>query len=202
MKCPHCGHDKSRVTDTEARPDANLRYRICLNCAKKFSTLERVSVFAGRRLGHIEAAGQELAEQEHGTFEVELAVPPKSARRARPPRYAPTIDDPALEGICDEAKPLLLQWWNESRWSKHGTKATWTEAAWSMSMDRVRNLPSSHQQIVLARTGVEAGWQALKPNYLDHIRSAPEAQPLAAATGGRPAPQDPAMLAALESWPA
>jgi len=31
------------------------------------------------------------------------------------------------DGVCQEAAPLLLQWWNESRRSKHKSHATWTE---------------------------------------------------------------------------
>lgn len=200
MKCPHCGHNKSRVTDTEARDDADLRYRLCLGCARKFTTLERVSVFAGRQLGHVEVSGSATpappAAQTEPLLQDEAR---KSPRRSKPPRYVPAADDPEFAGICGQAQPLLLQWWNESRWSKHGGKATWTEAAWSMSMDRVRNLPSPHLQIALAQAGVENGWQALKPSYLDGTSVAPVQSPLVA---GPPAPRDPAMLAALESWPA
>jgi hypothetical protein len=98
-------------------------------------------------------------------------------------------------GIAAEAAPLLLQWWREARRSKWGNRATWTEAAWLSSCRRVGDLPAD-QQLALCQAGVENGWQALKVDYLDHGRAkVPTAS-------GRPMPQHPSMLAALEQWPA
>jgi hypothetical protein len=87
----------------------------------------------------------------------------------------------------------LVQWWNESRRSKHKGNATWTEAAWQASVSRVAALPQA-QQMLLAQAGVEHGWQALKPEYIKDELARPTA-------AGRPMPKDPAMLAALEQWP-
>lgn len=44
MKCPHCGESESRVLDTahEVQSGGIRRRRECLQCGKRFSTIERV----------------------------------------------------------------------------------------------------------------------------------------------------------------
>lgn len=44
MKCPFCGQDKDRVVDTRTRKDGKAirRRRLCLNCGRRFTTLEEV----------------------------------------------------------------------------------------------------------------------------------------------------------------
>ena len=108
-------------------------------------------------------------------------------------RFIASLDEDCLVNVVAEVQPLLVQWWNESRKSKHKGNATWTEAAWQASVQRVSKLPH-WQQVVLAQAGVEHGWQALKPEYLKDELAKPTA-------AGRPMPKDPAMLAALEQWP-
>ncbi len=44
MKCPYCGHPRSRVLDTRDSGDGIRRRRLCLNCQKRFTTYEQVSV--------------------------------------------------------------------------------------------------------------------------------------------------------------
>ncbi len=44
MKCPFCGHNRSRVLDTRDSGDGIRRRRLCLNCDKRFTTYEQVSV--------------------------------------------------------------------------------------------------------------------------------------------------------------
>ncbi len=44
MKCPFCGHTRSRVLDTRDSGDGIRRRRLCLNCNKRFTTYEQVSV--------------------------------------------------------------------------------------------------------------------------------------------------------------
>jgi hypothetical protein len=187
MKCPHCGSEKSRVTETRASADADRRIRLCQGCGKTFQTLERICVFAGRAAGYIEAvqAGPALA-----------VVPDKPKPAARPAAargFVAHLNDTALAHVTPDAQPLLVQWWNESRRSKHKGQATWTEAAWVASVNRVAALPG-WRQLLLAQAGVEHGWQSLKPEY---VNDAPAQQTAA----GRPMPKDPAMLAALEQWP-
>ena len=43
MKCPHCGHDQSRVLDTRESGDGIRRRRLCANCDARFTTYEQVS---------------------------------------------------------------------------------------------------------------------------------------------------------------
>jgi hypothetical protein len=190
MNCPHCGHDKSLVTETRARAEADLRYRICKSCAQTFTTLERVCVYAGKTAGYLEAVQSTPALAAVPDHFVDSTKKVAAVERVSSRRWQPT-QVPA--GICEEAAPLLLEWWNESRRSKHRANATWTEAAWLASIQRVANLPAS-KQVILAKAGVEHGWQALKPEYLKDELTKPSAT-------GRPMPKDPAMLAALEQWP-
>ena len=44
MKCPFCGYNRSRVLDTRDSGDGIRRRRLCLNCNKRFTTYEQVSV--------------------------------------------------------------------------------------------------------------------------------------------------------------
>ena len=205
MKCPHCGHEKSRVTDTRPRPEADLRYRRCANCNKPFTTIESVCVYAGRQRGWV--ADQLDTYQDFGpplqaVPDPEPAAPaaePAAAKATPVRRFTASLNDSALAECHPDAQPLLVEWWNVARRSKHGAKATWTEAAWLASIGRVAALPPS-QQIALAQAGVEHGWQALKAEYVSGSGPA-RVTPLPTATG-RPMPRDAAMLAALEQWPA
>ena len=191
MKCPHCGHDKSRVTETRAGEDADRRVRLCRKCGKTFMTLERICVWAGQNAGYLEVGqapalavlpGPDAAEQ--------VAAVQRPCTRRWSPVGVPV-------GVDEEAAPLLLEWWNESRRLKHKGNAVWSEKAWLASVERVKALPPA-QQVALCQAGVEQGWQALKPEYLGdgHARL-----PQLPKADGRPMPKDPAMLAALNSWP-
>jgi hypothetical protein len=81
----------------------------------------------------------------------------------------------------------MLTWWNESRWGKHRTQATWTQLAFTLSAGRVAFLCQQGRHDMaraLVDGGIEHGWQALKPEYLRGIGSA---APPAAAPAGDPA---------------
>ncbi|MCB8952322.1 MAG: transcriptional repressor NrdR [Ardenticatenales bacterium] len=42
MKCPYCGHEKTRVIDTNHDGRGGIRRRrVCVNCDERFSTYER-----------------------------------------------------------------------------------------------------------------------------------------------------------------
>lgn len=193
MKCPHCGHEKSRVTETRAGDEADRRIRLCLGCARTFQTLERVCVFAGRAAGYVEVG--EPAPALQVVPDPEPQAEPAAAKRVNNRRWHP-VGVP--EGVCEEAAPLLLEWWNESRRLKHKGNAVWSEKAWLASVERVKALPPA-QQVALCQAGVEQGWQALKAEYL---RDGAARLPQLPRADGRPMPKDKSMLAALESWPA
>jgi hypothetical protein len=187
MNCPSCGHIQSRVIDTQRKRDGLRRHRVCSQCGHRYQTLERIELWDP-------AVHSYVASEQHPALAVvpdhAVEVPKKVAATAR---HQASLDDDYLVNVCAEAQPLLVQWWNESRKSKHRANATWTKAAWEASVQRVSALPS-WQQVLLANAGVEHGWQALKPEYLKEELAKPTGQ-------GRPMPKDPAMLAALESWP-
>ncbi len=42
MKCPYCGFDDSKVTDSRAADDGVRRRRECLSCGERFTTYERL----------------------------------------------------------------------------------------------------------------------------------------------------------------
>ncbi len=42
MKCPHCGHDDSKVTDSRNVDGSIRRRRQCLDCGFRFTTHERI----------------------------------------------------------------------------------------------------------------------------------------------------------------
>lgn len=184
----------SRIVDTLRVPEGLRRHRICAKCGKKFKTVERIENWDHVTRKYVrackepsrDASAPELA----AVIQLQQERPPAAAKAQR---YLVDADKSDFLTVCDEARPLLCEWWNVSRKSKHGSKAAWTEAAWLSSVARVAKLPA-WQQVLLARAGVEHGWQALKPEYMKDELTAPTAQ-------GRPMPKDPAMLAALEQWP-
>ena len=44
MRCPHCGHEDSKVTDSRAIDDSIRRRRECLGCGFRFTTHERIQL--------------------------------------------------------------------------------------------------------------------------------------------------------------
>lgn len=172
MNCPECGHPKSTVIETRAGGTVTRRTRVCRACGKSFATLERLCAYVGRERGWIEdAVSDQDADQSlrhtkpDADPEQDEDPQPKTGELKRPPQFIAAVDLPELEVICQDAKFALVEWWNKSRHSKHGKKAAWTEKAWSSNVDRVARLPH-WKQVVLARAGVEHGWQALKWEYL------------------------------------
>jgi hypothetical protein len=189
MKCPHCQHPHNRVLETRESPSENAirRRHACRGCGKSFSTVQRVEAF-----------------QDGAWQQVPLAVVP-DPQPAPPPPVAPrrraaaaerlhpiTGTEPWLADIERDGLPpalldKMLTWWNESRWGKHRLAATWTQAAFTLSANRVGTLcqQGMHWNArALVEAGIEHGWQALKPEYLRGIASA---APPAAAPAGDPA---------------
>jgi hypothetical protein len=202
MRCPHCDSTCTIVTDVKRLGALLRRYRLCRDCGRKFPTVEQV----------------EHARPTRGDgSEPELTVVPDPPAKANPlppditekkePKPAAgkpqrfwniTPADVAgdVDGLPSETVDALLEWWNSARRSKHSGNATWTRTAWQQSVARVKALPE-HMGLLLARAGAEHGWQTLKPSFLSG--NGPSLPPVAAT--GRPMPKDPAMLAAIQSWP-
>jgi hypothetical protein len=192
MNCPKCGSTNNRVLDTIRVREGMRRHRICneKKCRHRFATLERVEEWDPGTRSYVAAGagGLELVPAPAPVLPLQQDRP-----AARAKGYVASVDEDCLVNVCSEAQPLLVEWWNVSRRSKHGTKATWTQAAWQSTVNRVAKLPA-WQQVVLAKAGIESGWQTLKPEFIKEELSKPTAL-------GRPMPKDPAMLAALEQWP-
>lgn len=210
MKCPHCGHHHSRVTDTKRVEHGTRRYRICAKCRQRFATLERIEEWDPGLSAYAvpDVAAPAPLRVLEAAPEPELAVASIPAPESPKPKPATTrhdasLDDDRLVYVTAEVRPLLVQWWNESRRSKHRGNATWTRAAWEASVQRISNLPT-HLQVELCQAGVEHGWQALKLEYIQDKRS-----PATVRTDGRLLPQDPRLLEAIrleheaeDLWPA
>jgi hypothetical protein len=112
-------------------------------------------------------------------------------RRTMPlEKFVACRDHQELRLVAPEVAEMLVEWWNVSRFHKHGSAAAWSEIAFCFSVRRVAKLPP-WQQLALAEAGVEYGWQALKPEYIKDA-SAP-------ATGGL-APKSTAMKEAIDRW--
>jgi hypothetical protein len=187
MNCPKCNHEQSRVIDLKRKPDGLRRGRVCAGCGHKFNTLERVEIWDPTLHGYV-APGEGRP-----ALAVVPAPPAAAPKKVASARHEASPGEDCLSFVSPEARLLLVQWWNESRKSKHRANATWTRAAWEASVQRVANLPTD-LQLALCRAGVEHGWQALKLDYIKDELAKPTA-------AGRPMPKDPSMRAALESWP-
>ena len=179
MKCPHCGHEKSRVLETRG----DRRVRQCGECLKDFSTIECLAAFAGRHRGWIHE------EPPEDPLPVVIQEDSKQ-RQTKFQKFHPATIDDGLEQADSTLAGLLLTWWNESRWSKNKSKATWTRAAWLSNINRVIALPPAKAK-ALAERGVEQGWQSLQAEYVNDVASTPD---------GMLIPKDSAMQRALEAW--
>lgn len=191
MNCPKCGDDSSRIIETIRVAQGLRRHRICNNkrCRHKYRTLERIEEWDHVIRNYAPTPVEAPKPQITNVIQLQQCEPKVAATK----KFVAHLNHNALAPVCPDAQQLLVQWWNESRRSKHGAKATWTESAWKASLDRVAKLPA-WQQVLLAQAGVEHGWQALKADYVKDDLARPT-------VAGRPMPKDPAMLAALEQWP-
>ena len=157
MKCPHCGHEKNRVLETRG----DRRVRQCGDCLKDFSTMEVITVYAGRDRGWL-----------NDSLPVEIDPALDTPLRKRPSKFDKfdhaTLDD-GLTDADPELARLLLAWWNESRRAKN-PRAAWTFNAWNLNVSRVLGMPP-RKAIALATRGVEQGWQSLLEEYVNDVLS-------------------------------
>ena len=178
MKCPHCGHEKSRIIETRGL----RRLRLCGSCLKTFPTIETLAAYVGRERGYI----HESPPQE------EISEKPKSLpklEKAKPARFHPLLLEDELLAADKDLAALLVSWWDESRWTKHKSSASWTRAAWLSNATRVLALPHA-KAMALARRGVEMGWQSLQEEYVNDVSSSTDQ--------GQMAPRNSAMQKAIE----
>jgi hypothetical protein len=172
------------VAETRPSADFDKRVRQCRNCAKTFTTLERVAVYAGRAAGYIESGQPELEE------EPDPESAPLTVTTATTTPFHPVVVGDELNSMPMEVRQLLVEWWNNSRRSKHKSSAAWTRRAWLLTVTRVSLLPP-WQQLALAAAGVEQGWQTLKPEYIKDVSPPAEAGLV---------PKSAAMQEAISSW--
>ena len=175
MKCPHCGHEKSRVLETRG----DRRVRQCGECLKDFSTIETIAAFAGRHRGWI-------CEEPPETV-IELQ---QKRRPSKFDKFHPAHVEDEFNGADAELAALLTEWWNNARWSKHKSKATWTRNAWLQNVTRVLAM-NPVKAMALAKLGAEMGWQSLQEGYVDDVSPVPD---------GVLMPKDSAMQRAIETW--
>ena len=110
----------------------------------------------------------------HCGGEIEVALPSKRSRRphvfwpititqAMPYLGAPGTDLTPIPGdICLS----VLEWWNESRRSKHGSSCVWTERAFAQSCRRLASLPHWQQRLLIDKA-IENGWMGLDVSYVE-----------------------------------
>ena len=183
MKCPHCGHEKSRVLETRV----DRRVRQCGECLKDFSTHEVLAVWAGRDRGWI----HEAPPPDVLPLSIELQQKQPSKRRpSKFDKFHPAEIEDEFNGADAELAALLTEWWDKARWSKNQHKAAWTRNAWLQNVNRVLAMQPV-KAMALARRGVEMGWQSLQEDYVSDVSPVP---------AGVLMPKDSAMQRAIETW--
>jgi hypothetical protein len=188
MNCPHCGHPRNRVLETRENQSENAirRRHACKGCGKSFTSVQRIEVYQDGAWQPVALA----AVPDPQPVQVVPVAPRKRAAAAE--RLHPLTGDEDFLKVFAYHMPVplfrdLLRWWNESRWGKHRTQAAWTQAAFTLSANRVSSLLGEGRAGAardLVDAGIEHGWQALKPEYL---RGTVTASTAAAAPAGDPA---------------
>ena len=182
MRCPKCNLTSNFIIETKrctvtTNEDSLKRRRVCKNCATRWTTTERIDRFDNELREWTGHAGPELPNVPGPAVVRTTEQRPQRARPAASRFHPITLEQVAdqLLGIPPDVCQLLLEWWNNSRRSKHGTAAAWTERAFTNSAERVKKLPH-WQQVVLANAGIEHGWQALNPSYCKDLLARPPRQ--------------------------
>ncbi|GDX76271.1 hypothetical protein LBMAG41_13470 [Cyanobium sp.] len=188
MLCPHCHYYQNRVLETRSNASENAvrRRHACRKCGKAFTSIQRIEVYQEGAWQPVPLAAVPDPQP--------VAPPAPRPRLKRPDNPAPDrlhpitgaehwLADIERDGLPPALLEGMLAWWNESRWGKHRTQATWTQLAFTLSAGRVAFLCKQGQHDIaraLVEAGIEHGWQALKPEYLRGISAAP---PAAASAG-------------------
>jgi hypothetical protein len=199
MKCPHCGYEKSLLHRGRDQADGSTRrWRECRSCGRPFQTLEVAIPVDG---SPAPALAMAPAPPEAEAPALALVPDPPAKRRRAAGSFWPVTPDQAgddFHRLPEDLQTDFLSWWNEARRSKWGSKATWTEGAFQLSLGRVCTLALGLKDLTRARQlvegGVEHGWQALKREYLSGADPLTDISP----GNGGPTPKDPAMRSALD----
>lgn len=163
ITCPACGSPNARVLQTfNDEPQARSRKRFCLSCGSSYLTIERV---------------ERLMERGNVAKQKPAKPAPAPASKA-PAKLWPVEASEAGEvfaGLSPDLQETLLDWWNVSRRQRH-PGAAWTELAWRGSVNRVAEMLhrlGPDAALELAKAAAEAGWQAVKPEYLKQTAERP-----------------------------
>ena len=110
----------------------------------------------------------------HCGGEIEVTLPAK--RSAKPAAFWPITITQAepffgapnsdLVRIPSDICLSVLDWWNESRRSKHGSRCVWTQKAFAQSCRRLANLPHWQQRLLIDKA-VENGWMGLDVSFVE-----------------------------------
>jgi len=95
MKCPHCGHEDSKVTDSRTVDDSVRRRRQCLACGFRFTTYERVQT------GNLVIIKKDLRREAFSHDKLATGI-----RKACEKRPLPTG---TVEKLVDDIETELLQ---------------------------------------------------------------------------------------------
>jgi len=90
MKCPYCGFDDSKVTDSRAMEGGIRRRRECLSCGQRFTTAERVE------LGGLMVVKKDGRREEFSREKILVGV--RKACEKRP------IPQGAVEALADDVE--------------------------------------------------------------------------------------------------
>jgi transcriptional repressor NrdR len=117
MKCPYCGFDDSKVTDSRAMEGGIRRRRECLSCGQRFSTIERVE------LGGLMVVKKDGRREEFSREKILLGV--RKACEKRP------IPQGAVEALVDDVETQVYA---------QGKAEVPTGFVGELVMDRLREL--------------------------------------------------------------
>lgn len=95
MKCPHCGHEDSKVTDSRTVDDTVRRRRQCLDCGFRFTTYERIQT------GNLVIIKKDMRRE--GFNHEKLATGIRKACEKRP------LPTGTVEKLVDDIETELLQ---------------------------------------------------------------------------------------------
>ncbi|MEE8470271.1 MAG: transcriptional regulator NrdR [Dehalococcoidia bacterium] len=93
MKCPHCGHDDSKVADSRSVDETIRRRRQCLDCGFRFTTYERIQT------GNLVIIKKDLRREEFNREKLVTGI-----RKACEKRPLPTG---TLEKLADDIETEL-----------------------------------------------------------------------------------------------